>query len=286
MLLDLHVHSNHSDGDLSVTQLIKKAKRHGVRFLALADHDSLAGVNLFLKECQSAGITPIVATELSTNHLGEDFHLVLYRPRRNLNLLARLLDQQQRKRQTRAQLVLSRFEKIGFVFSEETKKMLTQQPNVGKPHLAQALLSTAANRRLLKNKFSVPLEIHPVISQLLDKPGQFGYVPKVKITTLAALRLAKKVDGLCSLAHPDLDLPQDQDARKTLTEMRAAGLWGLEQPHTRIKRKQFFRNLAKDLGLTITYGLDFHSSRRPGLNKIGIKVADEEGQKLISQLID
>lgn len=286
MFLDLHTHSRFSDGDFSVARLVKKAKRRGVQFLALADHDSLAGSKLFLKECARANITPITAVELSTNHHGADLHLVLYRPRRDLSPLTRLLNKQQRERRARARLVLRRFEKIGFVFSAEIKKKLLQQPNVGKPHLAQALLSSAINRRLLKNKFSVPLEIHPVISQLLDKPGQFGYVPKVKITTLAALRLSKKVDGLCSLAHPDLDLPQDQEALKTLTELRAAGLWGLEQPHTRIKRRQFYRQLAKELGLTITYGLDFHSSRRPGLNKIGIEISDEEGQKLISQLID
>lgn len=285
MLLDLHIHSNHSDGDLSVPRLVKKAARSRVQFLALADHDSLAGVKMFQKECQKTCITPIVATELSTNYQGQDLHLILYRPRRNLSLLSRLLNQQQHKRQTRAQRILRRFEKIGFIFSAKTKKKLTQQPNVGKPHMAQALMNNITNRRLLQNKFSVPLEIHPIISELLDKPGQFGYVPKVKITTLAALSLAKKVDGLCSLAHPDLDLPQDQEAQQTLRKLRRAGLWGLEQPHIRIKRRPFYRHLAKELGLTVTYGLDFHSSRRKGLDKMGIKVANDEGQKLISQLI-
>ena len=74
--VDLHVHSNRSDGSLSPSDLVLEAKKKGLCAFALTDHDTVDGIDEALLAAQDSGITLIPGIELSTEYEGKDIHIV------------------------------------------------------------------------------------------------------------------------------------------------------------------------------------------------------------------
>ena len=75
-LIDLHTHSNRSDGVLSPTALVARAAARGVSLLALTDHDTVAGCDEARAACQAAGIRFVTGIEISTQWRGQAIHVV------------------------------------------------------------------------------------------------------------------------------------------------------------------------------------------------------------------
>lgn len=274
MLIDLHLHSTFSDGLLTVEQLVKKARWKGIKLLALTDHDTMAGTKIFKELCGQAGMTGVAGAEISTDYHGLDLHLLAYNPRHHLKPLLEHLEVQQRKRRERAKIVMAKLKQLGLFFSKDTERHLLGQANIGKPHLGRAVLQEKRNRLILKRLFNFHGSLSDFIAKFLDKPGQAAYVPKTKISSLAAIKLINSAGAKAVLAHPNLDLESHQLAKKTIQELKKAGLGGLELP-SRPTGQPFYRHLAKQLGLTITYGSDSHDGRG-----MGIKVEKAEFEKL------
>lgn len=65
MKLDLHIHSNHSDGTSSVKEIVDMLKNANIKFAALTDHDIVSGVDEFITLCTQNGIAAVSGIELS-----------------------------------------------------------------------------------------------------------------------------------------------------------------------------------------------------------------------------
>jgi hypothetical protein len=279
--VDLHTHSTFSDGLLTLPQLVALAKRHSIKLLGLADHDTFVGASEFNRLCLKYNITPLPGVEVGTNFAGRDFHLLLYNPQQNLKTFFNFLKTQQQKRHKKALQVVDKLEKAGFFFSPRDKHLLFTQPTVGKPQISRAVLRHSANLNLLKTKYNfIPgYSFSPFIRKFLEEPGQPGYVPKAKTNTLLAIKLALKTNARSVLAHPDLDLPDRATAEKIIKIFCQNGLWGLEMPHVHLKERQFYRQLAKKLHLQPTYGSDTHDKKR-----LGVKISQKEYNQLLKHL--
>lgn len=278
MLIDLHLHSTFSDGLLTVEQLVKKAKQKKIKFLALTDHDTMAGVQEFQRACVKYKIKGLAGVEVSTNYQGLDLHLVAYHPQHHLRLLLQHLAIQQQKRRQRARVIIQKLKQLGLFFSQDTERHLLQRQNIGKPHLGRAVLQEKRNRLILKKLFNFHGSLSDFIAKFLDQPGQVAYVPKTKISALAAIRLINQTGAKAVLAHPDLDLNKPNFAWRTVQKLKQAGLFGLEMPNN-AKHQGFYRRLARQLGLVITYGSDSHDGRG-----MGMAVTKQEHDNLINCL--
>jgi len=79
-LIDLHPHTDASDGTFSPTQLVEEAVRVGVQLLAVTDHDTFAGYDAAVLLAQQAGVELVCGIELSTKLHGRSVHLLGYFP--------------------------------------------------------------------------------------------------------------------------------------------------------------------------------------------------------------
>src|SRR5215471_8230167 len=71
IMIDLHTHSNASDGDYSPAQLVREAEKRGITAIALTDHDTLGGLINAESEAQAAGIHFIPGIEISIKWAAE-----------------------------------------------------------------------------------------------------------------------------------------------------------------------------------------------------------------------
>ncbi len=275
MLIDLHTHTIHSDGLLSVEELIKKAASKGIRVLALTDHDTLAGLPSFFKICSRYKIKSVTGIELSTEIEEVELHLVGYLKNISHPKLLKHLKMQQQKRLERAKKLIKKFRALGFVISPKTAKKLLAQNNVGKPQIGRAILKEKYNRDLLKKNYHWRGKLSEFIGNFLDKPGQIGYVHKHRINSLTAISLIKKCDGLAALAHPDIELANPTLAKRLVPRLARAGLWAMEMPHTFLQNKKHLLPLAQKHKLAITYGSDTHDGQG-----LGVKVKEKDWQKI------
>lgn len=275
MLIDLHTHTTFSDGLLSVEQLVARARRRGVKLLALTDHDTISGWPLFIKLCGRYGIMGVRGLEMSTDLNGLELHILGYEPIKNHRPLVVHLKQQQNKRLQRAKVVLAKLEQLGLNFKPEVVRHLLQQPTVGKPQLGRAVLREKHNRQILKDIFNFEGSLSDFINNFLDRPGQIGYVRKKRINSVEAIRLIRSCGGKAVLAHPDLELSGAEKARRVVKILARAGLWGLENPRHYLSRAKYLLPLARKYNLVITYGSDTHDGK-----KMGMAISEAEFKKI------
>ncbi len=74
--IDLHTHSNKSDGSLSPAELVRHAAGQGLLAIALTDHDTTEGIDEAMEEAEKLNIELIPGIEFSTEYEGKDIHIV------------------------------------------------------------------------------------------------------------------------------------------------------------------------------------------------------------------
>ena len=121
---------------------------------------------------------------------------------------------------------------------------------LGRPHIARALLEKGFGENV-EDAFKRYLE-----------PGKPGFLPRLKIKSSEAIRLARQAGGHCVLAHPKLAYYPDYD--ELLTRLKGEGLEGLEvyYPAHSDEEVEFFFGLAKKYDLFLTQGSDYHGKIR------------------------
>ena len=145
---DLQSHSLHSDGELQPAEVVRAAATAGVELLALTDHDSVGGVEEALAEGPRAGVRVVPATELSSvDEAYEELHMLGYLvDHRDPAFAATLVDLRgDRERRVLAMADLLRAEGFELDDTELRRRQAAGDP-LGRPHLAQALLSPPRQR--------------------------------------------------------------------------------------------------------------------------------------------
>jgi predicted metal-dependent phosphoesterase TrpH len=265
-MVDLHTHSNVSDGNLSPALLIREAVKQGLSAIALTDHDTIKGLEISRTEAEQAGIRFIPGIEISIQWdegnvppgiagLGREgeFHLLglgIYGPSPAfLSAVAEL----SRRREERNREILGRMNEIGIKASMDEIKAMSGGHSLGRLHFASLLV----NRKIVENP-------EQAFSRYL-KPGRPLYVPKTGLSFEEAAALIRESGGIPVLAHPQsLSIPLSRlpDMVKALKDR---GLMGIEAWHPAAQAGfcRRFEALGKSLGLYITEGSDYHGSIRP-----------------------
>ena len=188
--IDLHTHSTCSDGTLTPKELAKHAKEMGLSAIALTDHDSMAGVGEFLKECDKLGIEGIPGVEISAKYRRE-LHIVgLYAESEEFNNTIALLANSRGDRNIR---MLKNMRDHGFEVTEDDLIAQTEGAaisSVGRPHMANALVS----KGYVKDK-------DEAFSKYLAKDALF-YEKRFSLSPEESISLIKRSGGIAIWAHP------------------------------------------------------------------------------------
>jgi predicted metal-dependent phosphoesterase TrpH len=252
-LIDLHSHTNESDGSCSPAELIEEAVRRGVRTLGITDHDTLKGYDKAVPSARAAGVELVCGIELSTKFRGKSVHLLGYflegdgpapefrewildmqaaRLDRNIRLIARLRD-------------------LGIEITLE-EVQARSGGLTARPHFAQVMLEKGYVTTLQQ-----------AFDLYLDEAAK-GYVYRREPLFAEGVELIRKAGGTTSLAHP---VRVQGDLAAQMPELCATGLDAIEAYHSDHdqSRTEQYLAFAKEFGLLVTGGSDFHGTTKPGL---------------------
>lgn len=241
-MIDLHIHSTASDGTLTPEAIVARAQELGLRALALADHDSVAGTEPALAAAEGTDLIVIPAVEISTDWESTEIHLLGYFLDYHNPELLEMLGRIREAREGRAEQMVRRLRDIGIEISYEAVLERAGGGSVGRPHVAAEL----AERGLVRS----PQEAFDKYL-VRDKPA---YVPRYKLSYLDAIGIIRRCQGLPVLSHPGL-VHDETKVREML-----AAVDGVEAYHTAHTPGQCARyaKLARERGLLITGGTDSH----------------------------
>ncbi|MDP1595923.1 MAG: 3',5'-nucleoside bisphosphate phosphatase [Methylotenera sp.] len=247
-MIDLHSHSNISDGLLSPTDLVAHAATHGVKILALTDHDDISGLAEAQQAAMQHGIQLVNGVEISVTWKKRTLHVVGL----NINPLNTVLMQSlasvRQSRLERAKQMALGLEKAGIHGAFEAASTLAEQSILTRMHFARFLVE----RQYAKDAKSV-------FKKYLVK-GKPGFVDHEWMSLESALNLITGSGGVAVLAHPGR-----YDIRRTnmlllLEEFRALGGSAIEVvtgSHTAAQYVEYAK-YAQLFGLKASQGSDYH----------------------------
>ncbi len=249
--IDLHCHSYFSDGLLSPTQLTARGKRRGLKFLALTDHDTMAGISEAQDAAHSCGLEFIPGLELSANHNGIDIHALGYNMRPDNKVLLSGLERIQTARGRRNEAILKKMRALGHEL-QIADLPAKDRGQLGRPHIARLL----ADRKIAASE-------DDAFRRFLRK-GAAAYVKRDILTAEEAITMIKGAGGLAFMAHPGIAGLSEAVLARLLTELMDFGLSGVEvyHPSNSTKNIRFLLDFCERRNLLISGGSDFHGRER------------------------
>ena len=267
--IDLHIHSNYSDGAFSPQELVKRASEAELIAIAIADHDSVAGVQEGISAGMLINIDVISAVELSVQYKSwEDVHLLGYGIDVTDSVFLQKLNRFRERREHRNIDIL---ERVNDTLAEENRTAIDlsevlafTRDTIGRPHIARALLERgyAYNVEDAFKRYLVPCN-----------------VPKCYWPIEDAINELRRIGGIAVLAHPTTVSTDRQELRDFIDELSDMGLDGIEvfNNMAHLDEMEFFRRFALESGLLITGGSDFHGIEEGlemGRGRGGIRFSD------------
>jgi 3',5'-nucleoside bisphosphate phosphatase len=242
--IDLHLHTNRSDGRLSPTELVRLAHAGGVRRMALTDHDTTDGVEEAIAAGGRLGVEVIPGVELGTDSRSGDMHMLGlfldYQDTTFQETMARFRE----GRIARVHKIVSNLAEVGVTISVDRVFEIAGEASVGRPHVAQALLEAGY------------ITAMPEAFEKWLAYGGPGDVPRDKLSPEDAIGLIHAVGGVAVVAHPY----EGKNVLDQLPGLAAAGLDGVETyyPNYGPDRVGELLGLCQTLGILPTGGTDFH----------------------------
>jgi len=251
--IDLHTHSTASDGSDSPRFLIEKAVQNKVGFLALTDHDTMAGISEAFKAAVDYPITFLQGVELSTHYADKEMHLLGYGVERTSSF-QHFLDEMVASRNRRNGKMIEKFHNLGIELSlDEIKAKAGGEEIFSRPHFAQVLVEKGyAQSR--QDAFTLYLA-----------EGAVCYVPRESSSYEDCIQAILHAGGVPVLAHPFLLQPSPSSLKSIVRVLKDAGLQGLEVWHSDHPNdmQQQYAKLTEELNLIPTGGSDYHGKNKP-----------------------
>lgn len=253
--IDLHTHSQASDGTDSPAQLVRNAAAAGLAAVALTDHDTLSGLDEAATAASASGIEFIRGCELSTRTEHGEMHILgLWLPPEAEALERRLADVRHKRDQRNAR-ILDRLADLGIRISMDELLHEARGESVGRPHIAA----------LLVKKNVVP-DMQAAFRDYLGSGGR-AYLPKEVLDPEEAVRLMARLGATVCLAHPCLQpLPRDW-LEAFILRLRDCGLSAIEAYHSEHSDADTRAciDLACRLDLGLSGGSDYHGANKARL---------------------
>ena len=268
--IDLHVHSNKSDGTYTPSQLLDYAMEKGLAAIALTDHDTVDGLDEIIEyakilRCRQTSLEPVPGAnipeiisgiEFSTEYEGRDIHILgLYIDHKSAEFEKPLQDFVN-SRIIRNEKMCRLLQEAGIDITYE--KLCAEYPDsvITRAHYGSYLL-----------KYGYIRNIHEAFEKYIGDNCPY-FVPREKVTPQDAVQLILKAKGVPILAHPPLYHMSDSRLDKLVATLKDAGLMGIEAIYSTYSsgEERDMRRLADKYDLLISGGSDFHGENKPNLD--------------------
>jgi predicted metal-dependent phosphoesterase TrpH len=273
---DLQSHSTHSDGALPAEEVVKRAAEAGVELLALSDHDTVSGVSEAIAAGERYGVRIVPAVEISAVDEGSggigdsnqrELHILGYGIDHTGAVLTTRLAEFLADREQRTLRMAAALKELGFELDEEqlNARVAAGKP-IGRPHLAEAVLSAPANaERLAAEQID---DIGSLIRGYLIE-GKPAFRLRETPTVAQAIDAIHEAGGVAVWAHPFWDISGPDEVLSSIDRFRALGIDGVEVfyiTHTREQTELLAKRCA-ELGLLTTGSADFHGPENRQFSK-------------------
>ncbi len=252
-LVDLHVHSNASDGTLTPSEVVFLAKETGLTAIALTDHDTVDGVAEAVAAGTKYNIEIIPGVELSCAYIAKEIHIVgLYVDCQNTRFLAEL-NRLKETRLARNEQMAAKCREHGLDITVE--ELINEYPD--------AVITRAHFASFLVKKGYVS-SVKDAFDRYLNDHGPC-FVPRYKMPCEETIELIHSAGGIAILAHPILYRLNDSELEKLVKYLTKCGLNGIEALYSTYTPSDEIqiRKLARENGLLISGGSDFHGANKP-----------------------
>lgn len=269
--IDLHVHTNISDGTLTPTEVVHRAANLNLAAIAITDHDTVAGV----KEAKQTAIKlsktkieieVISGVEISAEYKGQDIHILGLYVDENDETLVHQLSLALAKRDERNELMAARLREDGIDI--HVKDLYFGEPNtvITRAHFARYL----TEHHYVKNNDGA-------FSRYLNSNTKY-YVPRTYMTPLDAITLIKNAGGIPVLAHPLLYKLDLNGVEELIAYVKTLGIEGIETIYSNNTGfdEGIIRRYVNKYDLLMTGGSDYH-----GLNKPSIELGSGRGNLMV-----
>ncbi|MCL2783516.1 MAG: PHP domain-containing protein [Propionibacteriaceae bacterium] len=276
MLIDLHTHSNVSDGTDTPSELVTAAVRAGLGAMALCDHDTMDGVPQAQEAGRQAGVAVLRGLEMSTQLGGETVHLLGYGCNPDDAALSAALTAVREGREQRVPSIVSALQASGLAITvNDVLRQAASSATVGRPHVADALvaLGIVPSRR---EAFDIWLE-----------QGRPGYVGHLRIPLDQGMALINGAGGVAVLAHAWGRGTRQVLKPEVIAWLAAeAGLDGLEVDHNDHGEsdRAALRGVATANGLIVTGSSDYHGFGKVS-HELGCNTTSRRSYEAILALI-
>ena len=271
-LIDLHVHSNASDGSLTPSEVADEAIKMGLKAIALTDHDTIDGIEEILEYTQDKDLEVVPGIELSCYYNKREIHILGFYVDYKNPELAKELSSLKEAREGRNRKMVALMQKDGLDITME--KLLHGNPDsvITRAHFARVLVEEG----ICKDKDAAFKKYLGI--------GCKYYLPKPEVTCETAMRILTKYSKAAFLAHPLLYHFGYAQIDELLVYLKSLGLKGIEAHHSSNNRYESdkLRSIALKHDLKISGGSDFHGIIKPNI-QIGV---GRGGMKIPMRLLD
>lgn len=251
--IDLHMHTNHSDGYYSPIELMQKVKEVGLDKISITDHDNLSAIYEAYSFGKEIGIEVIPGLELSSDIGDREVHILGYFIDPDNRELERYLKFFREERLKRAIRIINKLKALGFTISIEDVLEQAKNSAIGRPHIAQAMLE----KGLITNYYEA---FNKYIGNNCP-----AYEKKVHISPQSIVKIIGDAGGLSFIAHPG-NMPES-----LIRELIEEGIDGIEVIHPSHSAFQvnFYRGIVHEYFLLECGGSDFHGGKREDEENLG-----------------
>lgn len=244
--VDFHVHTSASDGLLSPTEIIQRAHKNNVKYLAITDHDTVSGLDIAFSESLKYDLTLIPGIELSTMHNNESVHILgffkdeTYKDSHFINEINNIKNHRIKRAK---QIILKLKEEFNIEINFD-KVLKESKDTIARPHIARAIIDAG-----------YPYTFDEIFDNFIGNNCR-AYVPTLKISTFDGINLLKRYGAIVFLAHPKL-------IKKTplndFLEMKLDGIEGIYFQNT-TEETDYYLNIIENNSLLTSCGSDFHGN--------------------------
>lgn len=268
MAIDLHIHSNLSDGDDSVLEIVSKVHNKGIELFSITDHDNINSINILN---QISNICYIPGVEMSASLRNVKLHILGYGINPN-GYVSKICKDVSSIRKTATFEILEDLRKKGYVFDNEYLERFFKNDDLvlSKVDISKMLVSCGYAQNI-SYAFNVIL-----------KPYNIG--AKIRQDAKKVINAIKEDSGISIVAHPgNIIKKQDVDIIEVIDELKYIGLDGIEvftTAHNEKMQYEFFK-IARERNMLISGGSDYHGE----LTKPNIHLCDNVKEGEISEKI-
>ena len=289
-IIDLHMHTMYSDdGEFKPSVLVQMCKDAGLKYIAVADHNSVKGVEEAVNTGNEQGVEVVPAIEIDCTYEGVDLHVLGYYIDYSMKefeaLEESILGQEKKASPERLRLVeetgiyvnrdkLNKIMKNGIIIGEDIAEASIYEPENKDNALIKPYLEGGSRSD------------NPYVNFYWDicAQGKPAYIPISYISLKEAVDLINRAGGIPILAHPGKNIHED---KKLLDGILDSGVKGMEVYSSYHSSEQisFYREEAEKRGCIITCGSDFHGKTKPAIQLGGCGCDKDTEKKIIENFI-